>query len=186
MLACRMHSGPRKLSNDEALYTSALRALVRRAHSVFEMRTYLERRTDEPAAAKRVLARLREQQMVDDARYALDFARSRANLRRQGRFRIAQELRRRGVADQYIDPAVAQVFTETDEVVLVRKVIERRIRAVRGPFDERKRASVYRALLRAGFDAQLIQRELREAAKTARAEAASEEVEEASADFPEA
>src|SRR5580700_474685 len=75
-----MRQAPRKLSSDEALYTAALRAHMRRAHSTFEMRLYLERRAEEPAAAKRILARLKHEKMIDDERYALEFARARAAL----------------------------------------------------------------------------------------------------------
>jgi len=156
-----MRSGPRKLSGEDALYRAALRALMRRAYSVFEMRTYLERRSEEVSLAANVLARMKHERLVDDGRYALEFARGRANLRRQGRYRIARELRLRGVPDRHIESALEQVFAETDEVVLVRKVIERRLRLARGPLDEKKRASLYRMLQRAGFDSQLIYRELR-------------------------
>lgn len=160
-----MRSLPRKLSSDAELYAAALRALMRRAHSVFELRTYLERRAEEPEAVRRVLSRLKQEQLLDDSRYALDFARARATSRRQGARRIVQELRRRGVPDRSIDSAIAQVFAEVDEAVIVRKVIERRTRSARGrldaqPFDARKTASLYRTLLRAGFDAAVIRREL--------------------------
>jgi len=77
--------------------------------------------------------------------------------------RIAQELRKRGVPDQHIDAAIAQVFADLDEGAMVRKVIERRTRSARGPLDERKMASLYRSLLRAGFDPGVIRRELRAA-----------------------
>ncbi len=164
-----MRQAPRKLSSDEALYTAALRALMRRAHSTFEMRLYLERRAEEPAAAKRILARLKQEKMIDDERYALEFARARAKVRRQGGHRIARELRKRGVPDRHIESAVAQVFTETDEAALVRKVIERRLRAARAPLDDKKLASLYRTLFRAGFDASLIRREVRAAARDAAA-----------------
>jgi SOS response regulatory protein OraA/RecX len=198
MLNSSMHVERRMLSTDEALYTAALRALVRRAHSVREMRVYLERRTEDAAAAKRVLARLRQEKMIDDTRYALDFARARVNVRRQGRHRIARELRQRGVPDQHIEEAVAQVFAETDEAVLVRKVIDRRLRSARATDERRSRkspegepgktlagldtlaakaaarkladkklASLYRALLRAGFDAAVIRREVSNATRDA-------------------
>ena len=154
---------PAKLSSEQALYTAALGALTRRAHSVFEMRGYLERRAAEPASARRVLARLRQEKLLDDARYALDFARHRARARRQGRYRIVRELRVRGVPDPHIEAAVARVFAETDEALLVRTAIERRLRSLRGPFDPRKAASLYRTLLRSGFDAEMIRREMRSA-----------------------
>jgi regulatory protein len=151
---------PTKIASEQALYAAALGALTRRAHSVFEMRTYLERRAADPEAARAVLARLREQRLLDDARYALEFARLRARTRSQGRYRIARELRARGVADANIEAAVAQVFAETDEAAMVRKTIERRVQALRGPLDARRAASLYRSLLRGGFDADLIRREL--------------------------
>jgi regulatory protein len=156
-----MRSEPHKSSSETELYTAALRALMRRAHSTFELRTYLERRALEPAQVPRVLARVKQEKLLDDARYALDFARARASGRRQGGRRIALELRKRGVPDRHIEAAIAQVFADLDEAAMVRKVIERR-----GPFDARrfdrkKIASLYRTLLRAGFDPGVIRRELR-------------------------
>ncbi len=165
-----MRSEPRKSSDENELYTAALRALMRRAHSTFELRIYLERRALDPSvkvgAVRSVLARLKQEKLIDDAKYALDFARARASGRRQGGRRIAQELRKRGVPDRHIDAAIAQVFADLDEAAIVRKVIERRTRAGRGPFDARpfdrkKIASLYRTLLRAGFDPGVIRRELR-------------------------
>ena len=158
-----MRSQPRKSDDEAELYAAALRALMRRAHSTFELRTHLERRAIEPAMVPHVMARLKQEKLIDDARYALDFARSRASGRRQGGRRIAQELRKRGVPDQHINAAIAQVFTDVDEAAMVRKVIERRTRTARGPFDQRKMASLYRTLLRAGFDPGVIRRELRAA-----------------------
>jgi regulatory protein len=156
-----MRAEPRKTSSEAELYAAALRALMRRAHSTFEMRIYLERRADAPMAVRRVLERLKHENFIDDARYALDFARARASGRRQGGRRIALELRKRGVPDRHIDAAIAQVFADLDEAALVRKVIERRTRSARGPLDERKTAALYRTLLRAGFDPGVIRRELR-------------------------
>ncbi len=185
---------PRKFSTDDALYTAALRALVRRGLSVHQMRLYLERRADDPASVPRVLSRLREEKMLDDARYALEFARSRVNVRRQGQYRIARELRQRGVPDRHIADAIAAIFAEHDETALVRKVIERRLRAARaadetrarplssnstghaGAFEARaaakkladkKLASLYRTLLRAGFDPAVIRREVANALRGA-------------------
>jgi len=152
---------PQKKSSESELYDTALRALMRRAHSTFELRTYLERRALEPDSVPGVMTRLKHEKLIDDARYALDFARARASVRRQGGRRIAQELRRRGVPDRHIDAAIAQVFADVDEAALVRKVIERRTRMARGPLDQRKAASLYRTLLRAGFDPGVIRRELR-------------------------
>ena len=88
--AMRSRSSPRKLATEQQLYGSALRALMRRAHSIHEMREYLERRAEDKEVVSPVIARLREQSYLDDARYALEYTRHHAQSRRQGRFRIAR------------------------------------------------------------------------------------------------
>lgn len=156
-----MRPSPRKLSGEEELYTAALRALMRRAHSVYEMRQALERRAEEKAAVQRVLHRLKAEKLLDDARYARQFARYRVESRRQGRFRIARDLRARGVPDRYVEAALAEAFAERDEAALVRKRIERKLRLARRPLDQRHLAALYGSLLRAGFSSDLVRRELR-------------------------
>ena len=160
-----MRGRVKKLDSEEALYDFALKALMRRAHSVFEMRRAMERRCDEKTLVQRVLARLRERQYLDDARYAMQFVRQRSANRRQGRHRIARELRARGVPDRHIETALEEVLRDVDAGAQVRKRIERKLRSLRGPLDERKLASLYGALLRAGFDSDTIRRELRAATK---------------------
>ena len=56
-------SAKTKLATESQLYASALRALMRRAHSVSEMRKYLEARAENAADVKPVLARLREKSL---------------------------------------------------------------------------------------------------------------------------
>ena len=159
-------SGPsKKISSEQELHAVALRALMRRAHSVHEMKQYLARRCDGSEVVVRVIARLREEKYLDDARYAFDYMRQHAQSRRQGRFRIARELRARGVPDQHIDAAADAVFAETDESALVRARLKRRLALLRGPLDKRKLASLYRSLLRAGFSADTVRAELRAASR---------------------
>jgi regulatory protein len=125
------------------------------------MRQYLERRADDKELVSHVIARLRELNYLDDARYALDFARNHAKLRRQGRFRIARELRGRGVPDRHIEAALDAVFADTDEASLVRARLKRRLAHLRGPLGQNKIASLYRSLLGAGFSSDVIRAELR-------------------------
>jgi regulatory protein len=136
---------------------------MRRAYSIHEMREYLERRTEDPELVSPVIARLRELNYLDDARYALDYARLHANSRRQGRFRITRELRGRGIPDRHIEAALDAVFAETDESSLVRARLKRHLSHSRGPLDQRKLASLYRSLLRAGFSSDAIRAALNEA-----------------------
>src|SRR5579884_2129076 len=151
-------SGPRKPPRTEAeAYDLALRALARRSYSAFQLEQYLQQRGAPPELARQVVRRLLRERLLDDARFARQFAFERATGRQQGHWRILHELRRRGVAPAHIQAALSAVFSETDERELLHRRIERWLRQ-RGHarLEPRHVASLQRALLRAGFDAQRI------------------------------
>ena len=159
-------SKPRQLDSESALYDAAIKILMRRAHSVHEMKKALERRCEDAALVRNVMARLKQNGYIDDASYASQFARHRTEGRKQGKFRVARDLRARGVPDRHIEAALDEVAKTTDEGAVVRQRIERKLRSFRGPeatrkLDDKKLASLYRSLLRSGFSADVIRRELR-------------------------
>jgi regulatory protein len=156
-----MFSKPRQLETEAELYDVALRALMRRAHSVHEMKQKLERRSNNKLLVQVVMARLKENGQIDDAKYAKQFARQRTEGRKQGKFRVARDLRARGVPDQHIDAALKETAEQNDEATMVRQRIERKLRAYRGEIDEKKMASIYASLLRAGFSSDVVRRELK-------------------------
>src|SRR5437762_11262424 len=98
-----MFPKPRQLETESALYDAAIKILARRAHSVSEMKKALIRRTSHEDLIQKVIARLKQNGLIDDARYAKQFARQRTQFRKQGKFRVARELRARGVPDQHIE-----------------------------------------------------------------------------------
>jgi len=155
-----MRSSPRKFSSETELCTAAINSLARRAYSVFEMRTYMERRAEDKDMVRQVLDRLKDLNYLDDSRYARQFVRLHTDLRKRGAFRIARDLRARGVPDRHIEAALAERSPESSESSLVRERLMRRMKTLRGPLDERRVASLYRSLLRAGFAADTIRREL--------------------------
>ena len=160
-----MFGRPRQLETEEEMYEVAVRALMRRAHSVHEMKQKLERRSDNKLLVQVVMARLKENGMVDDARYAKQFTRQRTEGRKQGKFRVARDLRARGVPDRHIEAALKESAEQNDEAAMVRARIERKLRAFRGEIGEKKMASLYGSLLRAGFSADVVRRELKAVVK---------------------
>jgi regulatory protein len=154
-----------QFSTEDELYAAAIRALARRAHSVAEMRKYLGSRAAERAVAGRVLSRLKAAGLLDDARYARQFARARAANRSQGSFRIARELRARGVPDRHINAALEEICAPMNDAAVIRRRIEnwlkRRGIAAPAALDRNRVASLYRSLFRAGFSADQIRDEIR-------------------------
>jgi len=159
---------PRTIDSEPALYDAAIKILMRRAHSVSEMKKALIRRTDDEDLIQKVLARLKQNGLIDDARYAKQFARQRTEIRHQGKYRVARELRARGVPDHHIETAVEEATANTDEAAQVRQRIDRKLKFHLGDkkgreVDDKKIASFYRSLLRAGFSSDTIRRELKRA-----------------------
>ena len=156
-----MFSKFKKLDTESELYQVALRALTRRPHSVHEMKNLLARRASSELLAQVVLARLKENGLIDDSLYAKQFARQRTEIRRQGKFRIVRDLRARGIPDRHIEAAIAESSNEAVETAAVRQRIQRKLKLFRGPIDQKKIASLYNTLRRAGFPSDTIRRELK-------------------------
>ena len=70
-------------------------------------------------------------------------------------------MRARGVPDRHIEAALKETAEQNDESAMVRARIERKLRSNRGEIDEKKMASIYSSLLRAGFSADVVRRELK-------------------------
>jgi regulatory protein len=155
-----MFGKPRQLETEAQLYDSAIKILMRRAHSVSEMKKALARRCEDEKLLKLIIERLKRENLLDDARYAKQFTRQRTQSRKQGQFRIARDLRARGVPDRHIEAAVRDAAKDSDPSALIRQRIERKLRLWRGEIDQRKTASLYRSLMAAGFPGDLIRREL--------------------------
>src|SRR5205809_7977599 len=127
-----MFEKARQLETVAELYDVAVRALMRRAHSGHEMKKKLERRSDNKLLVQLVMARLKENGLIDDARYAKQFARQRTESRKQGKFRVARDLRARGVPDRHLETALEEAAQQTDEAAIVRQRIERKLRSLHG------------------------------------------------------
>src|SRR6266571_1339294 len=83
-----------ELADLEGAYRAALRALARRAHARFDLRRRLLQKQHPPAAVDGALARLAALGLLDDARFARDYAGAKATrgggrgpTRRCGRWR---------------------------------------------------------------------------------------------------
>ena len=155
-----MFGKPRQLETEAQVYEAAIKILMRRAHSVHEMKKALARRCEDDKIVRDVVERLKRQNLLDDARYAKQFTRLRTESRKQGQFRIARDLRARGIPDRHIETAIKDAAAETDPAAIIRQRIERKLRLYRGEIDERKMASLYRSLIGAGFPSDLIRKEL--------------------------
>jgi regulatory protein len=92
----------------EKAMLAAMRLIDARPRSSAELRLRLRRKEYEPEVIERALARLAELGLVDDAAFSRYWVESRQSFRPRGQLALRDELRRKGVAREEIDAALAE------------------------------------------------------------------------------
>jgi regulatory protein len=149
-----------KLSAEE-LFDYAVKLLAGRACSSAELAAKLRLKAERAADVDTTIARLKDLKYLDDARFAESFANARVENSGFGRMRVLNDLRARRVSSKLADRAVATAYEGREEDELIDAYIARRLprlaadRAAAEGEDraaaDRKMASAYRRLQRAGF-----------------------------------
>ena len=139
----------KKTSSEPALYEYAVGALGRRMRSVAELKRLLRQRAGSEELIDRVIARLKQQNYLNDATYATIYSGYRRDNEKFGRLRVVNELKARGVKREVIDEAVAASYDATDDEQQARAFLRRK--RLREPKNQKEVARVFRALARGGF-----------------------------------
>ena len=141
-----------ELADLEAAHRAALRALARRAHARFDLRRRLLQKQHPPAAVDAALDRLVTAGLLDDARFAVDYAAAKA-YRGRGPARLIRDLLAQGIDRRVAEDAVRTSLAAegVDPARAVRALAEKRARQLSGlPATVRKRRLVA-FLVRRGF-----------------------------------
>ncbi|MFN8076937.1 MAG: regulatory protein RecX [Kineosporiaceae bacterium] len=138
-----------------------LRQLAMAARTRSQLAQAMARRAVPEDVAERVLDRFTELGLVDDAEYARQWVTSRQQVKGLAPRALAQELRRRGVADELVRDAVSVVRPE-DEVAAATRLVERRW--VEGEDEQRQVRRLTAMLARRGYSASVAMRAIRERA----------------------
>ena len=142
-------------------YQRALRRLARRDHSEAELRRALADRGHTSEEIEEALARLRTQRYVDDQTFAERFARSRLAHYGQGRARIRQALRQRGVAGEQMEAGLTAALQEVSEDEVLDRAARRYWRQHTRVEPARRLPRLWAFLLRRGFAPGHVRRRLR-------------------------
>jgi len=142
----------RELADIEAAERAALRALARRAHARLDLQRRLVKKQHPPAAVDAALERLASRGLLDDRRFAEQYAALRAT-RGKGPARLLGDLMAQGVERRTAEHAVRRALEEEgiDPGVEARAVATKRARQLAGlPVPVRKRR-LLAFLLRRGY-----------------------------------
>lgn len=131
-----------------------MKCLGTRAYSTGDLKSKLRLRAAHPPDVDAAIDRLTDIGYLNDQRFAENFAQARIENDGFGRMRLLSDLRARRVPGAIADQAVERALDGRSEAELIEAWIERRMPAIAagGPIeDDRKLASAYRRLRRAGF-----------------------------------
>ena len=131
----------RELADVEAAERAALRALARRAHARLDLRRRLVKKQHPPAAVEAALERLALRGLLDDRRFAEQYAALRAT-RGKGPARLLRDLQAQGVERRTAEQAVRRALEDEgiDPGLEARAVAAKRARQLAGlPVAVRKR-----------------------------------------------
>ncbi len=126
-----------------------------KARTEKELRERLEKKGYSPEVIARVFERLKELGLVDDEKLAQDYVEDRIKVGHKGRWRVRQELLKRGLSRQQIERALKQAPDETEAA---RMVLEHFLPRYKRLDQETRKRRLYGLLARRGFSAETIAR----------------------------
>jgi SOS response regulatory protein OraA/RecX len=140
-------------------------------HTVHEIRAGLQKRGFGQDVIENLLTQFIELKYLDDDQFAQSWISSRSAGRLHGRFRLARDLKQKGVSETIISEAMERSLTVEDELIYARKAAEKKVRtliatgiatgkitgkASGGATRLKARASLYRHLSSRGFTADVV------------------------------
>ena len=139
--------------SQKSTYDRALTLLEFRPRSAAELRRKLLQKGEPAEAIDEVIARLIEQKILDDADFARQFARAKVVGAGASRFRIVQELGRKGVARALAERAVDELPEEEgiDPSEAIHRVAEKKLRSLAKLDAQTRKRRLYAFLARRGF-----------------------------------
>ena len=105
-------------------------------------------------AAARVVAELKQDRYVDDARYAAAFAREKASLQGWGPVKIRFQLRGKGISEADISAALSEIDTKKADARLEKLLLEKQ-RSLEG--DPQARLKLIKFALSRGYEYPAVQ-----------------------------
>lgn len=135
-------------------YEYALRLLTARSYTARSLLRKLTQKGIVPEEARAVLDRLEASGLVNDAKFAEQYARSKVLTSGASKRRVVQDLRRKGIAESLANTAIAQVFAdeEIDSAAMAEKTARKKLGQL-GALEPRiLRQRLFGFLARRGYD----------------------------------
>jgi regulatory protein len=143
-----------------------IRLLNRRMYSAQEVTDKLKKKGYEDVIVSAVVNELRDIALIDDRAFAKAFVYDRLHLNPQGSFKIAHELKKRGVPEYIIEQTLAEEQVAETDLKRASEIASKRAQSLSGIKDPQvRKRRLYNYLLRRGFSYTVIYQVLHEVLK---------------------
>lgn len=105
--------------------------------------------------ADAIIDRLKQERYLDNERYARAYCRDKLRFNGWGRIKIAFMLKGKGIEQEFIDAALAQI-DEEQYVTILNEALEAKARSLKDKDQQQARASLLRFAASRGFETNLI------------------------------
>lgn len=149
--------------SEQKTYERALNLLSFRARSAKELAKRLKEKGEPAPEIEAVIARLKENGLLDDAQYAESKARSGIVGKARSKRRLQQDLAQRGVNREVADQAIARVLEEegTSELAVAERAARKKLRSL-GKYEGLvQRQKLYAFLARQGYPGEVVRKVLK-------------------------
>ena len=138
----------------------AVDALSRRARSRGELVEILKKKLVPDEVIDRLLDRLVAQRLIDDRTFALEWSQLRHRSKGLSRRVLAQELRKKAIAQEIIDEVLAEISRD-DEIVAARNLVAKKLRSLTRFDSDVQYRRAHAFLARKGYSSSVISEALR-------------------------
>jgi len=134
----------------------AYRYLSIRDRTERETADYLGKKGFDTAVVQQTLHFLKDANYLNDRRFAEHWARTRAENKQFGKYRLRQELTGKGLDTELIDETLDTLFDNVKEIDLARAVVEKKLRSMQDLEPEKRKRRLAGLLQRKGFSSDII------------------------------
>lgn len=147
------------MPSDESLKQAralTYRYLSHRDRSARETADHLKKKGFEEAVVQKTLRDLKEANYLNDRRFAEHWARTRAENKQFGKYRLRQELLGKGLDSDLIDETLDTLFETVKEIDLARTVVEKKLPSMQDLDADKRKRRLAGLLQRKGFSSDII------------------------------
>lgn len=112
----------------------------------------------EEDSAEKIVARLKEEKFLDEARFAHAFVNDKFKYEHWGKVKIAFHLRNKGIEDSLISNTLDDVIDEEEYMSVLSELLKTKMRGMSLPLSQNDKAKLFRFAAQRGFEFRYVSR----------------------------